>query len=434
MRIQYIVALALMLFFSTQSSQAQVKLDNGQIFVDVNDESLDSLLAKVAELLDKEVNVDSEKILIEKIEKKIFEDFEELIKHALGDKPFLVQKNEQNWTVITKDSLSANQEVTFMYQAMYTSTSVLLKKLADLNIPVQATELAVRGAVLLKGNFDQVHEAIKLFELIDAPHQSVTVELLVVEYRHFDGYKWDINIQNGTSGQFSEVGYDPASLGAGMELTFDVTNIVDNSFKLNLQALVENSVAKIATNPHITVKNGGEAKIDITDDKYILLETATINGVTTTLQSLSTGITLNISPRLAADSTIHLQVKSTISEFIPTSVDGEYNIESSKINTDVDIKDGETLIIGGLIKEEKFNAQGGLPLLRRIPLIGYLFKGVQNTNDYIETVIYITAYGHDNKMDRGFMIDETLDFYQMQQDAKDREKAERQRRREDRNN
>ena len=106
-----------------------------------------------------------------------------------------------------------------------------------------------------------------------------------------------------------------------------------------------------------------------------------------------------------------------------------HNIETNKVNTDVDIKDGETLIIGGLIREDRSRREGGIPVLSKIPILGYLFKGVEDRRDYIETVIYITAYSHYEFTERGSLIDETLDFYELQQNEKELRKLERNKKR-----
>ena len=146
------------------------------------------------------------------------------------------------------------------------------------------------------------------------------------------------------------------------------------------------------TNPHLTVEAGGEASIVLRDDRTIQLETATINGVTTTLQDISAGIDLKIEPMPLSDSIINLKIKGIISEFLPFSANGEFTREHDEIATVVDVKHGESLIVGGMVKEEHNNLEGGFPVLKDIPLIGLLFKKKRRIKFWIERVLYITPH------------------------------------------
>ena len=194
----------------------------------------------------------------------------------------------------------------------------------------------------------------------------------------------------------------------------------------------KNDVAKIATNPHLTVTNGSNAVINLNTDKYIVLQTASINGLTTNLQELNTGIELNITPRLAADSTIHLEVSSSLSEFIPNTVSGEYTIATNKINTDINIENHETLVIGGLISDRYSKLTGRTPFFSRIPILGYLFKGEQKRKEFIETVIYITAYSTDLATPDSYLINTHTDFSELEKDQRTINKEQRRKEREDR--
>jgi type II secretory pathway component GspD/PulD (secretin) len=67
-------------------------------------------------------------------------------------------------------------------------------------------------------------------------------------------------------------------------------------------------------------------------------------------------------------------------------------MQSNDLTTKISVKNGETLVIGGLIQNEAANKRAGVPLISRIPLLGLLFKNINKNDSYSETVLYITPY------------------------------------------
>lgn len=232
------------------------------------------------------------------------------------------------------------------------------------------------------------------FPLIAADDDNVTIEFLVVEYIHGNSFEWGIDITSGTVGRLSDIAYAPGAVDNTLSFSYDFLNQLDPSFKLNLKALIGNNYASIVSNPHISVKDKQPAIIQSKETKYILLQVASINGLTTELQELDAGITLNATPTIINDSIVHLDVDGEVSEFIPFSESGEYSIESNHINTQINVKAGQTLIIGGLIKREEMLVEGKVPILGSIPLLGLLFKRKNTVNRETELVIYITPHIH----------------------------------------
>ncbi len=77
--------------------------------------------------------------------------------------------------------------------------------------------------------------------------------------------------------------------------------------------------------------------------------------------------------------------------FVPAPA-GQYGIDRQIVQTEVLVKSGETLVIGGLVTKQESMVEGGVPGLRRIPLLGKLFQSEVREEKYIETVIYVTPY------------------------------------------
>ena len=217
----------------------------------------------------------------------------------------------------------------------------------------------------------------------------------MVEYTHENGFNWGIDILNAQKAKFGESSLS-ASSGNNISLSYSIKNSLDEMFKLNLQALVQDNIAKITQNPRVTVTQGKKATLNIQETKYIQLQSASNNGLTTNLTKIEAGV---------------------ISEFQETSLtSGDYSIESKSINTEVNINHGQSLVIGELIKEEDVNLESGVPVLRKIPLIGKLFSRVEKRTNYKEIVIYITIYIGDvdqkesknNELKKGINIKEEI--------------------------
>ena len=286
------------------------------------------------------------------------------------------------------------QQVVVPYKIQNLISDVVLQKFEQINQEVEVYEHKEGNRLILIGDSLEVESALEQLELLDVPQMMVTIEFMLVEYFHEDDFEWGIDITQGSSGNFGNINYTPGSPGG--QLSFDysaITNLTPN-FQFNLRALVSEDKAKVLTNPHLAVKSGATANLNIVDRRTIVLETATINGVTTTLQNIEAGIRLSVTPVPTHDSLIHMAINGVVSEFLPFSSAGEYLIEENDINTEVDVRNGQTLIIGGMILEETNKVDGGVPFLRKIPLLGLLFKTKRQVKNYVERVMYITSYIH----------------------------------------
>lgn len=273
-------------------------------------------------------------------------------------------------------------------------SGVVLEKFEQINKDVEIFEHKEGNRLVLVGDSLQISQAIEELEMLDVPQMMVTIEFMLVEYFHEHDFEWGIDVTQGTTGNFSDLNYTPGAASGDLSLLYNaVTKLVPN-FHMNIRALVNENHAKVVTNPHLVVLSGEPASLNIIDRRTIVLETATINGVTTSLQNIEAGIRLNVTPVPTHDSLIHLNVQGQVSEFLPFSESGEYRTEENNITTQVTVNDGQTLIIGGLIQEETNTLEGGVPFLRKIPLIGLLFKNKKEVKNYVERVIYITPYLH----------------------------------------
>lgn len=157
---------------------------------------------------------------------------------------------------------------------------------------------------------------------------------------------------------------------------------------------------KILSNPKLVVVNNQEAKIHV-GEKQAYVTTTTTSGQTTNTISeevtfVDVGIQFAVTPTINDDGYITMKVKPEISSVTSTLITPTNNripiIDTSLTETTVLIKDGTTLIIGGLRREEKTNIAEQFPFLGKLPLLGFLFRSATNKVDRTELLVMITPH------------------------------------------
>lgn len=168
-----------------------------------------------------------------------------------------------------------------------------------------------------------------------------------------------------------------------------------SGFKAVLEALSSRSNTKILSNPRITTLNNQEAKmlvgtiVPIPTYSYSKeTGTQTISGY----ESLEIGVKLLVTPNINEKSYITLNIKPSVDEIIGyTGPNNERPIVSTRsAETRVMIKDGQTLAMGGLISEKKIKSHRGIPILKDLPVLCYIFGKKEETIDRTELLIFIT--------------------------------------------
>ena len=180
-----------------------------------------------------------------------------------------------------------------------------------------------------------------------------------------------------------------------------IASIATSDLAFTLQALESVGETKILSNPHLTVEESREATIKVIEHQpYQLQTTTTASGGTTTTSTnyefVDVGVTLNVKPLINEDGFISMVIKPEVSS-ISTWYGGAAQaagsvpvVKSANAETTVTIKDGVSIIIAGLIKDNKTKTVNKLPVLGDIPILGYFFKNISDDIRRTETVVFIT--------------------------------------------
>lgn len=153
--------------------------------------------------------------------------------------------------------------------------------------------------------------------------------------------------------------------------------------------------AKTLANPKIRVLNGKSAKIHIGDRVPLRTSTITENTgqVRTTFDYTDIGIRLNVTPTIHLDNSVTVKLSlevSTLGDNLGTPTDPAFSVGTRNADTVMLLRDGETAILGGLIRDEERRTMVKIPVLGSIPIVGALFRRKDNSATRSDVLLTIT--------------------------------------------
>jgi general secretion pathway protein D len=180
--------------------------------------------------------------------------------------------------------------------------------------------------------------------------------------------------------------------------TFTALDAGDN-IKLLIQSLAEDNRAKVLSAPHILVSDNREAKIQVGDQVPIATQLTTNTETTpaqttTTIQYKDTGTILKVKPQVNDSGLVALEITQEVSVADTTLVLGteQFVIRKREVTTNLVAQDGQTIVIGGLIDEQKTKSRAGVPFLYKIPILGYLFGSKIDDTTRTELIVLLTPH------------------------------------------
>lgn len=192
----------------------------------------------------------------------------------------------------------------------------------------------------------------------------------------------------------------------------------NNDYDVMIKYLKTLGTVKILSNPKLTVTNNQEARIHVGERQAYITTTTTAGQTTTTVSEdvtfLDVGLQLHITPTINDQGYVTLKIKPDLSSVIGTLLTAQNNripiVDSSTAETTVMIKDGATVAVGGLCREEKSDTSQEVPFLGKIPILGMLFKSGTKGSSRSELLIMVTAHIiHGDQLDTGNKRDFGID-------------------------
>jgi general secretion pathway protein D len=290
----------------------------------------------------------------------------------------------------------------------------------------------------IPAEYSFIEETIKRLDIM--PRQ-VVIEGVIARVTLTDnlsfGVSWslntDLNITNikpfsndvNLSGAVSSIPSGTTlTAGAGDGFTFvgtDPSGVV----RAKLTAALRDSRAKILASPHILVSDNREARIQVGSQVPLATsattyvptsgDISTTNPVTSTIQYKDIGIILTVKPQINDSGLVFLELSQEVSSLgTPATIAGQdySSIDKTETTTNLVAQDGETIIIGGLIREDATKEKTGIPFISRIPLLGSLFSFNRNDSTRTELIILLTPHVLKTQRDALNVTGEYIDKYQ----------------------
>lgn len=193
----------------------------------------------------------------------------------------------------------------------------------------------------------------------------------------------------------------PAAVGEGVGGAIGFAILSKNlTLDLQLSALEDSGSAKILSSPKVMVADNQEATVASGTQIILINETGTVintgqtAGQTPTTQSTiekEAALRLTVTPRIIDADQVSLKIATKKEEFDFTrAVLGIPPKISRETQTNLIVKNGETIVIGGIYEEKDFESENSVPALSKIPLLGWLFKKEARKKDKTELLIFIT--------------------------------------------
>jgi general secretion pathway protein D len=193
-------------------------------------------------------------------------------------------------------------------------------------------------------------------------------------------YKRSINTPLGSAAGFFLTVYDPVDFLRGLVF-----------------ALGSDGDVNILSSPNILALDNTEAIIEVGEDVPTVTGTTTstinTNSVTNTVQYRKTGILLTVKPHINSSGLVKMELIQEVSD-VGTFITelNNYTFLTRRAETSLVVEDNQTVVMAGLMKSKKNNSQSGIPFLKDIPVLGYLFGGMKKENQKIELIFMITPH------------------------------------------
>jgi general secretion pathway protein D len=268
--------------------------------------------------------------------------------------------------------------------------------------------------LVLVGTAREVLRALELLRKVDVKQPQVIIEAKVMDISEASlkslGLNWNI-LQSGSINTLDRTKdrlplpdsttNTPNQQGVGFnrdgQLGLDFTIVKKPiDFSVTLNALAEDRRNRLLANPRVATLDGRPATIFIGDEvNYVKLIQQTPQGANVQTDSVQAGIILRVLPRVHEDNSITLHIQpevSVITGFLEVPGGGRLP-QLARRNTDTTIRvnNGETVVIGGLIREADIKTIQKVPLLGDLPFLGYLFRRTSTSRDKSEIMISLTV-------------------------------------------
>jgi general secretion pathway protein D len=227
------------------------------------------------------------------------------------------------------------------------------------------------------------------------------------------GVQWLLQHGNSSSIGFSQGTTEiPTQIFPGLS-----GSLLSGDITATLNALQSITTVKVISSPKLMVLNNHSASLQVGDQVPVSTGSLATGGTTdptvvSEIQYLPTGVILQITPRVNDSGLVLLDISQEVSDVKPGSAGNSAvsqptpTIQDRKFNTSIAVRDGQTIALGGLIRDNTSHEGGGIPFLSEIPYLGSLFGSTDNKQDRTELLVLLTPRVIRNQHDEETVTEE----------------------------
>lgn len=277
-------------------------------------------------------------------------------------------------------------------------------------IDIESLDLSViadeeRNALIIRSTPEGYAQVEKVLHALDVTPNQVLVEASIIEVTLTDEYsfglEWFFRDPNLRSSKTGTAQLDLGAEGIAALVPGFSYSIVDDASRIRavLNTLASDTQVRVISSPSLMVLDNKTATITVGDQVPVrtseTVSTSTSGEapvITSTIQFRDTGVSLEVTPRVNNGGMVIMDVNQEVSSVDRTttsSIDSP-TINQRQIKTTIAVRSGETIVLGGLIQDDAQDSKAGVPGLRKVPLIGWLFGSESNSKVRTELLVLIT--------------------------------------------
>ena len=237
----------------------------------------------------------------------------------------------------------------------------------------------------------------RILKKLDVIATQVLIEASIVEVTLVDGLQYGLEwaFENGIGNDYSGTGLlDLGGTGLGPLTGFSYT--VKNSagaVRAVVNALAEESLVNVISTPSVLVLDNHTAAIHVGDQQPIQsMVSVTDGGVSqSSINYKDTGVKLEVTPSVNDGGLVTLDVMQSVTDVGPEdSATGQRSFTERNLSSRIAVRSGDSVVLGGLIRDNSTQSKSGVPLLMDIPVLGSLFSNTRDSTVRTELLIFIT--------------------------------------------
>lgn len=323
---------------------------------------------------------------------------------------------------------------THVFELQYTKAADIQAEVAKIVTPAGRLQADTKSNTLIISDVkSQIKHVRKVIKAFDRKIRQVFIETKLIQVRLEDRYFMGVDWETLHSGQkFHGMNFKSdfdISSSATKTGKFAIGSLTRDNYTFLIQALQTFGDTETLAGPQLAAVNGEEATILIgTKEAYVTSTVSQAQSTTTTSEDITfidVGVKLKVKPEINRDGYVKMTVTPEVSSVGRTLTTANNNsipiVDTTNTTTTVLVKDGYTVLIGGLIKDELSKSVSKFPLLGDIPWVGSIFRNVDDKRVKTELVVLLTPHIIDGDEENPFFTASGKEFFPLRDIAIEKE-------------